>query len=550
MPTPSFERQRPVTFSCFMWADDAGLFSTPGSDNLNPTLPESVTELGAPDAFSILRQHSQKWQGSPRKFFEDASACESQFNRGGTLGVMLRRIAFRIRVGEFFRCRCTWRHRELSTFSAHLTRLNPTMSSGHLDKSLRRWLRAGGTTDMILQTCAAGTIVASCMAIPDSRSALSLFKGEGCSLTIGRYEFAPREAENAKREQFLKNLHAPEIKQHANEFAALENALRDHIFDGYSCLRVDSRPVEPYQVLVFDSLAEDSPLQNASENSSVDGQPTSTDQQPLTCAMMQLNEHVGVRIPQQSPFQQSQQALSSFVHGPTTVHVYGETIAETPSHPAFEVQPWPSTNTIPAAPETIGPLLQQNLATHAVTSTPLPAHDICLAGDQHCSTGSLPTNQDRMQIHLAEQITASPHMAGYEQYQSQASLSTFGRPAHGPSHLRMDVHRQSVAEVPWECVENQNLQDSYRPHAMNPNTAMANLSWLRPQPQGPGFGTGSALSNVNESAMMNCTVAFAESETYYLHRQPGGNSQEVDVASTMCTTNMASLGDIRQRIQY
>lgn len=256
------------------------------------------------------------------------------------------------------------------------------------------------------------------------------------------------------------------------------------------------------------------------------------------------------QISQQSPTQQSQQSLPSSVHHPTTPHQYSESTAEMSSHPAFVVQPWTLTNTIPMAPEYISHLPQQDFATQAVTSTPLPAHDICLADSQHCSVGSFPTDPDRMQIHLAEQITASPHMAGYEQYQSQASLSTFGRPDHDPSHLRMNVHGQYVAEIPQECAENQDSQDSYHPHAIIPTTTLTDLSRLRPQLQGPGFGTGSALSDVDESAMMNCTVAFAERGTYFLHTQLGGNSQEVDVASMACTTNMASLGDIRQRIQF
>ncbi|KAK1713388.1 uncharacterized protein BDZ83DRAFT_80911 [Colletotrichum acutatum] len=396
---------------------------------------------------------------------------------------------------------------------------------------------------------------------------------------MNSFRSVPQAEDHPKHREFFEQLDAPEAKQYAEEFAALEKALWDYIVKDYSCLKNKirthrshrttgrSRPHgahhnhscntllsdEPHQV-VFDSLAKDLPLQNTDRSDPVDGQSALVDQQPTTCAIAQSDERArmlyNTPISQQSPTQQSQQSLSSSVHHPTTPPQYSESTAEMSSHPAFVVQPWTLTNTIPMAPEYISHLPQWDFATHAVTNTPFPAYDICLAGHQHRSLGSLPTDPERMQTQLAEQTTASPHMAGYEQYQSQASLSTFGRPAHDPSHLRMNVRGQSVAEVPWECAENQDSRDSYHPHAITPNTTMTNLSRLRPQLQGPGFGTGSALSDVDESAMMNYTVAFVEPETYFLHRQLERNSQEVDVASMVCTTNMASLGDIRQRIQY
>ncbi|EXF86262.1 hypothetical protein CFIO01_02321 [Colletotrichum fioriniae PJ7] len=460
---------------------------TPPSDNHNPTLLEDRPELNASPALSALRQESKKWQDSPKEFFAAVPDSVTKYDRKSPVDFIRGTIAFRIRAGEFF-----------------------------------------------------------------------------------RFRIVPQKENNDTHREFFSQLDAAEVKQYVEEFAALEKALRGYTIKDYSCLnspthrphRTSGRPRpqeaphdqscntllpdEPHQV-VFDSLAKALPPQNTDRSDPIDGQSALVDQRPPPCAIAQSDEHArmlySTPISQQSPTQQSQQSLSSSVHNPTTPHFYSGSTAEMSSHPACISQLWPSTNTVPTAPGNIGHLPQQDYATQAVTSTPLPAHDICLAGSQHCSMGSLPTDPDRMQSHLAEQITASPHMAGYEQYQSQASLSTFGRPAHDPSHLRMNVQGQPVAEVSWECAENQDFQDSYHPHAIIPTTTLTDLSWLRPQLQGPGFGTGSALSDVNESAMMNRTVAFAEPETSFLHRQRGGNSQEVDIASMMSHT-------ILERLKY
>ncbi|KAK1513935.1 hypothetical protein CABS01_16775 [Colletotrichum abscissum] len=416
---------------------------TPPSDNDNPTLLEDRPELNASPALSALRQESKKWQDSPKEFFAAVPDSVTKYDRKSPVDFIRGTIAFRIRAGEFFRCRKTWGHRGRRAFRAHVARCKTALSS--IDHA--RWLEFGRTTDMILRRHAAGTIVASCL------------------------------------------LDAPEAKQYAEEFAALEKALWDYIVKDYSCLknkirthrshRTTGRPRphgahhnhscntllsdEPHQV-VFDSLAKALPPQNTDRSDPVDGQSALVDQRQPPCAIAQSYEHArmlySTPISQQSPTQQSQQCLSSSVHNPTTPHFYSGSTAEMSSHPACISQLWPSTNTIPTAPECIGHLPQQDFATQAVTSTPLPAFDICLAGSQHCSMGSLPTHPHRMQTPLAEQITASPYMAGYEQYQSQASLSTFGRPVHDPSHLRMNLQGQFVAEVPWECVENQDFQGS------------------------------------------------------------------------------------------
>ncbi|KAK1657494.1 hypothetical protein BDP55DRAFT_638668 [Colletotrichum godetiae] len=527
--------------------------STPPSGNYNPTLLESSPESSASPALSALRQESKKWQDSPEEFFAAVPDSVTKYDRNSPVDFIRGTIAFRIRAGEFFRCRKTWGYRGLSAFKAHVA--GHREDYGHDSSRTCRRYHRGELSDNY--RCNVSSLILT---------------GKDNSLTMNSFRIVPQGKEHDKHREFFKQLDAAEVKQYAEEFAALEEALRDYIIKGYSCLenirlhRTSGRPRpwgarhnhswntllpdEPHQV-VFDSLAKDLPLQNTDRSDPVDGQSALVDQQPPACAIAQSDERArmlyNTQISEQSPTQQSS---SSYVHHPTTPHQYSESTAEMSSHPAYMVQLWPSTNTIPTAPDNIGHLPQQDFATQAVTSTPLPAHNICLAGSQRCSMGSLPTDPDRMQIHLAEQITASPHMAGYEQYQPQASLSMFGRPAHDSSHLRMNVHRQFVAEVPWGHAENLDSRDSYHPHAIIPNTTMTDLSRLHPQLQGPGFGTGSALSGVNERAMMNRTVAFAEPETRFLHGKLGGNSQEIEVASMMCTTNMASLGDIRQRIQY
>lgn len=143
--------------------------STPPSGNYNPTLLESSPESSASPALSALRQESKKWQDSPEEFFAAVPDSVTKYDRNSPVDFIRGTIAFRIRAGEFFRCRKTWGYRGLSAFKAHVCHCKSELSLIDHD----RWLDTGRTTDMILQGHAAGTIVASCLIITDATSAPS-----------------------------------------------------------------------------------------------------------------------------------------------------------------------------------------------------------------------------------------------------------------------------------------------------------------------------------------------------------------------------------------
>lgn len=145
---------------------------TPPSDNHNPTLLEDGPESNASpalSALSALRQESEKWQDSPKEFFSAVPDNVTKYDRNSPVHFIQGTIAFRIRAGEFFRCRNTWGHRGRRAFGAHVARCKTALSS--IDHN--KWLVFGRITDMILRRCTAGTIVASCLIIKDRKSATS-----------------------------------------------------------------------------------------------------------------------------------------------------------------------------------------------------------------------------------------------------------------------------------------------------------------------------------------------------------------------------------------
>ncbi|KAK7433923.1 hypothetical protein Landi51_13740 [Colletotrichum acutatum] len=290
---------------------------TPPSDNHNPTLLEDRPELNASPALSALRQESKKWQDSPKEFFAAVPDSVTKYDRKSPVDFIRGTIAFRIRAGEFFRCRKTWGHRGRRAFRAHVARRKTALSS--IDHA--RWLEFGRTTDMILRRHAAGTIVASCLVITDAT-----------------FRSVPQAEDHPKHMEFFEQLDAPEAKQYAEEFAALEKALWDYIVKDYSCLknkirthrshRTTGRPRphgahhnhscntllsdEPHQV-VFDSLATDLPLQNTDRGDPIDGQSALVDQRPPTCAIAQSDECARMLYNTQS--KHSRNVIASGMHG-------------------------------------------------------------------------------------------------------------------------------------------------------------------------------------------------------------------------------------------
>ncbi|WQF76983.1 hypothetical protein CDEST_01997 [Colletotrichum destructivum] len=255
--------------------------------DLGPTLPEGNPEPEPSNEASILKENKDVWIESPKSFFASAPIHVDTYTCSDPQLAVAGTIAFRLRAGEFYRCRLTWGQRGKTAFLNHVAKYNPKLSRVDYDK----WMNFGKTTEIISQNCIAGTIVASsCLSLRDSR-----------------YRMVPLNKKNKQHISFLEELCKPEIRRLAARFQDLEQALAKYIFRAYSGLRkrgiksrgydqlqdfslqqalyvgsrCDPLPAEPCQDTVIDSFSHDPTLDNIGRNGPVgEEQLPYPDQQP------------------------------------------------------------------------------------------------------------------------------------------------------------------------------------------------------------------------------------------------------------------------------
>ncbi|WQF76999.1 Putative tetratricopeptide-like helical domain superfamily [Colletotrichum destructivum] len=247
-PGPMDDFQQPYRAPCPMTMLDLSL---PRQSAPNP--PSVVRELGSTvfqsgfeleDLMSIVTSEENDWTTSPQDFFKAAPINVERYTSSDRRSVLIGRIALRLRTGELYRCRQTWGQRGKTAFMECLRKCEPEHGLSGID--FNKWMKFGGTTDIIAGKCIVGTIVASCLSSrPDFL-----------------YRTVPRDEKHIAHCQFLRDLCTPEIEMLSNRFADLEQALVKWIRDRYSGLRKQKKKAPQYDKLQDFSVNLRSPQQS------------------------------------------------------------------------------------------------------------------------------------------------------------------------------------------------------------------------------------------------------------------------------------------------
>ncbi|KZL79984.1 hypothetical protein CI238_13382, partial [Colletotrichum incanum] len=530
------------------------------SRDLGPTITESDPEPVPESVISILMKEKHAWMSSPKDYFASAPLCIDAYVRSFELPRLNGRIAFRLRTGEFYRCRLTWGQRGKKAFLSHLEEHMPELSK----VDYRKWIQCGETTDTISQKYNSGTIVASCLSsLPDSA-----------------YRMVSRNQKNDEQPELLQELRSPLFKGLAKKFEDLERALAKYIAEQYSGLRkpvkkalISDRlqtlsfqepylpksqqplhvgsggnqlPAEPRQDVATDSFFQEPTLYSIGQYGPVEAQQPQTMQQyskvlTPTWAVMQLLENVAE--------QPSQQVLSTFFHNPE-------------SRTAYPAQPYLHSDTSPSVPGVIGSFPHQSFAKEVVTSTPPPADNIWSIDREDCSVGPYErTRTDRSQL-----TAVTSRGAGCGRALARAWPPMVGIPVHECWASWTDVPQQSVAQAPLGWTANQpSRDDCYRDCGFaavsNPQTTIANNTWLRAPFGGPEIDGGTMFLTADfpssdqtwtgsyGSVLVDNSAAVVGVETplHQVHKE--ANNQGAYSPWEMGKTSMSSVAGVRQRVR-
>ncbi|KAK2059306.1 hypothetical protein LY76DRAFT_592445 [Colletotrichum caudatum] len=203
-----------------------------------PDSPSACRDLGHtpsesdfdPELVPFLKSKKDGWIKSPGSCFAAVPVNVEKYS--DKQSALCGRIALRFRAKELYLCRQTWGQRGKTAFVERLKDFEPEPGLAQVNYS--KWMKIGQTADTISQSCVTGTIMASCLtSSPDST-----------------YRMVPRDNENTKHVEFLRQLHSSEYKQLATQFAELEKALKNYISNKYSPLRKEPKEAPSYETLL------------------------------------------------------------------------------------------------------------------------------------------------------------------------------------------------------------------------------------------------------------------------------------------------------------